>query len=71
MLTCAGDSASKRSLIVMVTVSGQVPCSGAKRRGKVLDEVSTAIPGGEAAGNVAVHLWRVKTSIVKKTKRSL
>ena len=33
--------------------SGQVACSGAKRRGKTLDEVSAAIPGGEAAGNVA------------------
>jgi len=31
--------------------SGRVPCSGAKRRDKVLDEVSTAIPGGAAAGN--------------------
>jgi hypothetical protein len=31
--------------------SGQVPCSGAERRDKVLDEVSTAIHGGEAAVN--------------------
>jgi len=33
-------------------VSGQVPCSGAERRSKVLDEVSTAILGGAAAENV-------------------
>ena len=51
MLTCAVGSASKRSLIVMFTVSGPVPCSGAKRRGKGLDVVSTAIPGGVAARN--------------------
>jgi hypothetical protein len=31
--------------------SGQVACSGAERRGKTLDEVSAAIPGGGAAGN--------------------
>jgi hypothetical protein len=28
-----------------------VACSGAERRGKTLDGVSAAIPGGEAAGN--------------------
>ena len=33
--------------------SGRVPCSGAERRDKVLDEVSTAIHGGAAAVNVA------------------
>jgi hypothetical protein len=43
VLTRTGNSASKRSLIVIFPVSGQVPCSGAKRRDKVLDEVSTAI----------------------------
>jgi len=32
-------------------VSGQVPCSGAPRQNKVLDEVSTAILGGAAAEN--------------------
>ena len=32
--------------------SGPVPCSGAKRRGKVLDVVSAAIPGDAVAGNV-------------------
>jgi len=34
-------------------VSGQVPCSGAERQDKVLDEVSTAIHGGEAAMNAS------------------
>ena len=32
--------------------SGQVPCSGARRQNKVLDEVSAAIHGGVAAVNV-------------------
>jgi hypothetical protein len=31
--------------------SGPVPCSGARRQNKVLDEVSAAILGGEAAEN--------------------
>jgi hypothetical protein len=31
--------------------SGPVPCSGAKRRGKALDEGSAAIPGDAVAGN--------------------
>ncbi|MCD6336989.1 MAG: hypothetical protein J7M01_01995, partial [Candidatus Marinimicrobia bacterium] len=44
----------KRSLIVRFTVSGQVPCSGAERRSKVLDEVSTAILGGAAAENIKI-----------------
>jgi len=37
--------------------SGPVPCSGAKRRGMALDEVSAAIPGGGAAGNkqILIH----------------
>ena len=52
VLTGAVCRASKRSLIVWCAVSGQVPCSGAKRRDKVLDEVSTAILGGAAAENV-------------------
>ena len=51
MLTGTVGRASKRSLIVRFMVSGQVPCSGAERRGKVLDEVSTAILGGVAAEN--------------------
>ena len=50
VLTGAGGRASKRSLIVRFTVSGQAPCSGAERRNKELDEVSTAIPGDEVAG---------------------
>jgi len=53
VLTGTGGRTSKRSLIVRFTVSGQVPCSGAKRRSKVLDEVSTAILGGAAAENAA------------------
>ena len=40
--------------------SGREPCSGAERRDKVLDEVSTAIHGGKAAvnakGNLLHHL---------------
>jgi hypothetical protein len=51
VLTRTGNSASKRSLIVIFPVSGQVPCSGAKRRDKVLDEVSTAILGDAVAEN--------------------
>ena len=54
VLTGAGGRASKRSLIVRFTVSGQVPCSGAERRGKVLDAVSTAIHGGAAAVNYSI-----------------
>ena len=52
VLTGTEGRASKRSLIVRFTVSGQAPCSGAERRDKELDEVSTAIPGGAAAWNV-------------------
>ena len=55
VLTGAGGRASKRSLIVRFTVSGQVPCSGAERRNKVLDVVSTAIHGGAAAVNDWAH----------------
>ncbi len=47
--------ASKRSLIVWCAVSGQAPCSGAKRQGKEIDEVSSAILGDEVAKNVL--LW--------------
>ena len=39
--------------------SGQVPCSGARRQGKVLDVVSATIHGDEVAVNVAVRSWRV------------
>ncbi len=39
--------------------SGQGPCSGARRRGEALDEVSAAIPGDAVAGNDQAHrrLW--------------
>ncbi|MBU1937154.1 hypothetical protein KKG05_07110, partial [bacterium] len=33
--------------------SGQVPCSGARHRGKALDEVSAAIPRDAVARNAA------------------
>jgi len=52
VLTGAVGRASKRSLIVRFTVSGPAPCSGAERRDKELDVVSTAIHGGAAAVNV-------------------
>jgi hypothetical protein len=58
VLTGAVRRSSKRSLIDRCAVSGQAPCSGAERLGRVLDEVSTAIPGGEAAGNAKfTPLW--------------
>jgi len=41
----------KQSLIDRCTVAGRVPCSGAQRRGKVLDVVSTAILGDAVAEN--------------------
>jgi len=56
VLTGTGGRASKRSLIVRFTVSGQAPYSGTERRNKELDEVSTAILGGEAAENGQHHL---------------
>ena len=40
----------------LFTVSGPAPCSGAERRNKELDEVSTAILGGAAAENAANHV---------------
>ena len=64
MLTGAGGRASKRSLIVRFTVSGQAPCSGAERRNKELDEVSTAILGGVAAENVELS---GRAAITQKT----
>ncbi|MDL1976724.1 MAG: hypothetical protein LWX52_01255 [Deltaproteobacteria bacterium] len=36
-------------------MSGQAPCSGAERRDKELDAVSTAIHGGAAAVNGALN----------------
>jgi hypothetical protein len=51
-LTSAVRRTSKRSLIGWCAVSGQAPCSGAKRQGKGLDEVSSAIHGDAVAMNV-------------------
>jgi hypothetical protein len=53
VLTGTVGLTSKRSLIVRFTVTGPAPCSGAERLNKELDEVSTAIHGGEAAVNAA------------------
>jgi hypothetical protein len=61
VLTSAVCDASKRSLIVLCTVSGQVPCSVAKRRHKGLDVVSTAILDnafGENKNYTALHNMR-------------
>jgi hypothetical protein len=63
VLTSAVGSASKRSLVVMFTVSGQAPGSGAKRRDQELDEVSTAIHGGGAAVNVELSSLWIKSYI--------
>ncbi|MBU1565013.1 MAG: hypothetical protein KJ630_05210 [Proteobacteria bacterium] len=54
MLTSAVGSASKLSLVVVFTVSGQAPGSGAQRRDQGLDKVSTAIHGDEVAVNVKI-----------------
>ena len=62
VLTGAVGRANKRSLIVRFTVSGQAPCSGAERRNKVLDEVSTAILGGAAAENKLVYSFLILPS---------
>ncbi|MEA1991360.1 MAG: hypothetical protein U9N58_04075, partial [Thermodesulfobacteriota bacterium] len=40
--------------------SGPVPCSGARRQNKVLDEVSAAILGGVAAENQLVYSFNDK-----------
>jgi len=53
-LTGGGSRASKRSLIVRGPLSGPVPCSGARRRDKALDEVSAAILGDAVAENAMV-----------------
>jgi hypothetical protein len=47
--------------------SGQVPCSGARRQNKVLDEVSAAILGGVAAENASLHLTAVGTKKLAKS----
>ena len=44
--------ASKLCMVVLFTVSGQIPCSGAERQGKELGVVSTAIHGDEVDMNV-------------------
>ena len=54
VLTGTVCRASKRSSIVRCAVSGPVPCSGARHRGKVLDVVSTAIHGDIAAVNMKI-----------------
>ena len=71
VLTGTGGRTSKRSLIVRFTVSGQVPCSGAERRSKVLDEVSTAILGGAAAENVNDEQCRIISRIGQNALNSL
>jgi hypothetical protein len=55
VLTGTVGLTSKRSLLVRPTVTGPAPCSGAERRNKELDEVSTAIHGGGAAVNDTNH----------------
>jgi hypothetical protein len=47
-------------------VSGQAPCSGAKRRGKELDEVSSAILGDAVAENVAFQRARAFCAPLQK-----
>jgi len=62
VLTSAVGSASKHSLVVLCTVSGQAPCSVARRQDQGLDEVSTAILGDVVGENVefrGVRLLRV------------
>ena len=59
-LTGGGSRASKRSLVVRVPLSGPVPCSGARRRDKALDEVSAAILGDAVAENVRDNRRRVE-----------
>ncbi len=46
---------TKSTLVVWCAVFDRVPCSGAKRRGKALDEVSTAILGDAVAENIALQ----------------
>jgi hypothetical protein len=64
-LTCAGGRAGKRSLHVRPPVSGQAPCSGARRRGKALDEVSAAIPGDAVAGNELFNSFCISMHLEK------
>jgi len=46
-----------------------VPCSGARRQNKALDEVSAAILGGVAAENGAVHLAQGLPEKFKKREK--
>jgi len=64
VLTGAVRRSGKRSLNDRCAVSGQAPCSGARRRGKALDEVSTAIPGGAAARNALHNRMAMKRSVI-------
>ena len=47
-------------------LSGPVPCSGARRLGKGLDEVSTAIHGGAAAVNGLLTGREFRAVLVKQ-----
>jgi hypothetical protein len=71
VLTGAACRASKRSLIVWCAVSGQVPCSGARRRDKVLDEVSTAVHGDAVAVNNIITVITTTTSHSVPTKATI
>jgi hypothetical protein len=53
-LTSGRSRASKRSLVVRILLSGPVACSGARRQGKVLDEVSAAVHGDVVAMNMMI-----------------
>ena len=65
-LTGAVRRSGRRSLNDRCAVSGQAPGSGAQRRNQVLDEVSTAILGGEAAENVSFTSRAGKTDECNK-----
>jgi len=54
VLTGAVRRSGKLSLNDRCAVSGQAPCSGARRQDKVLDEVSTAIHGDAVAMNQVI-----------------
>ena len=70
MLTGTGGRASKRSLIVRFTVSGQAPCSGAERRSKVLDEVSAAenVQANLTKGELGFGYGNVNTQLANAQK---
>jgi len=58
VLTSAVGDASKLCSIVLFMVSGQAPCSGAKRQGKGIDEVSTTFHGDSVAMKRGVELQK-------------